>query len=46
MVNDSSVRDNSKLGVVIFDRVKPTEVKALAIGFREVYPIDKELVRM
>ena len=42
MVSDSFVRDNNKLGVVISERVKPTEVKtlakALAMGFHRNFP--------
>ena len=42
MVSDSFVRDNNKLGVVISDKVKPTEVKtlakALATGFHRNFP--------
>ena len=42
MVSDSFVRDNNKLGVVISDKVKPTEVetlaKALAMGFHRNFP--------
>ena len=46
MVNDSFVRDNNKLGVVISEKVKPTEVKtlakALAMGFHRNFP-DQDL---
>ena len=42
MVSDSFVRDNNKLGVVISEKVKPTEVKtlakALAMGFHRNFP--------
>lgn len=42
LVSDSYVRDNNKLGVVITDNVKPTEVKtlakALAMGFHKKFP--------
>ena len=46
LVKDSFVRDNNKLGVVISDKVKPTEVKtlakALAMGFHQKFP-DQDL---
>ena len=46
LVKDSFVRDNNKLGVVISDKVKPTEVKtlakALAMGFHQNFP-DQDL---
>ena len=46
MVSDSFVRDNNKLGVVISEKVKPTEVetlaKALAMGFHRNFP-DRDL---
>lgn len=42
LISDSYIRDNNKLGVVISDRVKPTEVKtlakALAMGFHRNFP--------
>ena len=42
MVSDSFVRDNNKLGVVISEKVKPTEVKTLAkaltMGFHRNFP--------
>lgn len=42
LVKDSYVRDNNKLGVVISEKVKPTEVKtlakALAMGFHQNFP--------
>lgn len=42
LVQDSFVRDNNKLGVVISSRVQPTEVKALArslaMGFHKNFP--------
>lgn len=42
MITDSYVRDNNKLGVVISDQVKPTEVKTLAkaltMGFHKNFP--------
>lgn len=42
MITDSYVRDNNKLGVVISERVKPTEVKTLAkaltMGFHKNFP--------
>jgi len=42
LVSDSYVRDNNKLGVVITQQVKPTEVKtlakALAMGFHQNFP--------
>lgn len=42
LVKDSFVRDNNKLGVVISEKVKPTEVKALAkslaLGFHKNFP--------
>ena len=42
LVSDSYVRDNNKLGVVITEKVKPTEVKtlakALAMGFHKNFP--------
>ena len=42
LINDAYVRDNNKLGVVISERVKPTEVKtlakALAMGFHQNFP--------
>ena len=42
LIKDSFVRDNNKLGVVISDRVKPTEVKtlakSLAMGFHKNFP--------
>lgn len=42
MINDAYVRDNNKLGVVISEQVKPTEVKnlakALATGFHKNFP--------
>ena len=46
MVSDSFVRDNNKLGVVISEKVKPTEVKTLAkasaMGFHQNFP-DRDL---
>ncbi len=46
LVKDSFVRDNNKLGVVISEKVKPTEVKtlakALAMGFHHNFP-DQDL---
>ena len=46
MVSDSFVRDNNKLGVVISDQVKPSEVKTLAkaltMGFHQNFP-DRDL---
>ena len=46
LVSDSYVRDNNKLGVVISEKVKPTEVKtlakALAMGFHQNFP-DQDL---
>jgi len=46
LVSDSFVRDNNKLGVVISEKVKPTEVKtlakALAMGFHQNFP-DQDL---
>ena len=42
LISDSYVRDNNKLGVVISEKVKPTEVKtlakALAMGFHQNFP--------
>lgn len=42
LIVDSYVRDNNKLGVVISEEVKPTEVKtlakALAMGFHKNFP--------
>ena len=42
LISDSYVRDNNKLGVVISDKVKPTEVKTLAkaltMGFHNNFP--------
>ena len=42
LIKDAYVRDNNKLGVVIAERVKPTEVKtlakALAMGFHKNFP--------
>ncbi|MGK7951252.1 MAG: hypothetical protein AB4368_21330 [Xenococcaceae cyanobacterium] len=42
LIVDSYVRDNNKLGVVISEEVKPTEVKtlakALAMGFHQNFP--------
>lgn len=42
LISDAYVRDNNKLGVVITEKVKPTEVKtlakALALGFRNNFP--------
>ena len=42
LIKDSFVRDNNKLGVVISERVKPTEVKtlakSLAMGFHKNFP--------
>lgn len=42
MISDSFVRDNNKLGVVISEKVKPTEVKTLAkaltMGFHQNFP--------
>lgn len=42
LISDSYVRDNNKLGVVISDQVKPTEVKtlakSLAMGFHKNFP--------
>ena len=42
LIKDSYVRDNNKLGVVITEKVKPTEVKtlakALAMGFHKNFP--------
>ena len=42
LIVDSYVRDNNKLGVVISEQVKPTEVKtlakALAMGFHKNFP--------
>ena len=42
LISDSYVRDNNKLGVVISNKVKPTEVKtlakALAMGFHQNFP--------
>ena len=42
LIKDAYVRDNNKLGVVIAERVKPTEVKtlakALAMGFHRNFP--------
>ncbi|ELS03949.1 hypothetical protein Xen7305DRAFT_00036740 [Xenococcus sp. PCC 7305] len=42
LISDSYVRDNNKLGVVITEQVKPTEVKtltkALAMGFHQNFP--------
>ena len=42
LISDSYVRDNNKLGVVISEKVKPTEVKtlakALAMGFHHNFP--------
>ena len=46
LISDSYVRDNNKLGVVISEKVKPTEVKtlakALAMGFHRNFP-DQDL---
>lgn len=46
LVKDAFVRDNNKLGAVISDRVRPTEVKdlaqSLAQGFRKNFP-DRDL---
>ena len=46
LIKDSYVRDNNKLGVVITEKVKPTEVKtlakALAMGFHQNFP-DQDL---
>ncbi len=42
LISDSFVRDNNKLGVVISEKVKPTEVKTLAkaltMGFHQNFP--------
>lgn len=42
LISDSYVRDNNKLGVVVSDKVKPTEVKTLAkaltMGFHRNFP--------
>lgn len=42
LVKDAYVRDNDKLGVVISEQVKPTEVKtlakSLAMGFHKNFP--------
>ena len=42
LIKDAYVRDNNKLGVVISERVKPTEVKTLAkaltMGFNQNFP--------
>lgn len=42
LIQDSFVRDNNKLGVVISSQVKPTEVKTLAksltMGFHKNFP--------
>lgn len=42
LIQDSFVRDNNKLGVVISSQVKPTEVKnlakSLAMGFHKNFP--------
>ncbi|MEN9521088.1 MAG: hypothetical protein RLZZ381_3676 [Cyanobacteriota bacterium] len=42
LIKDAYVRDNNKLGIVISDRVKPTEVKTLAksltMGFHKNFP--------
>jgi len=42
MIKDAYVRDNNKLGAVISEQVKPTEVKnlakALAMGFHKNFP--------
>lgn len=42
LIKDAYVRDNNKLGVVIAERVKPTEVKTLAkaltMGFHQNFP--------
>lgn len=42
LVKDAYVRDNNKLGVVISEQVKPTEVKtlakSLAMGFHKNFP--------
>ena len=42
LIKDSYVRDNNKLGVVITNKVRPTEVKtlakALAMGFHRNFP--------
>ena len=42
LIKDAYVRDNNKLGVVIAERVKPTEVKTLAksltMGFHKNFP--------
>ncbi|MGL5943611.1 MAG: hypothetical protein ACRC2S_25245 [Waterburya sp.] len=42
LVKDAYVRDNNKLGVVISEQVKPTEVKtlakSLAMGFHNNFP--------
>ncbi|WP_026102271.1 hypothetical protein [Pleurocapsa sp. PCC 7319] len=46
LISDSYVRDNNKLGVVISEQVKPTEVKTLAkaltMGFHQNFP-DQDL---
>ncbi|MBE9043421.1 hypothetical protein IQ255_03185 [Pleurocapsales cyanobacterium LEGE 10410] len=42
LISDAYVRDNNKLGVVITEQVKPTEVKTLAkaltMGFHQNFP--------
>ena len=42
LIKDAYIRDNNKLGVVIAERVKPTEVKtlakSLAMGFHKNFP--------
>jgi hypothetical protein len=42
LIKDAYVRDNNKLGIVISDQVKPTEVKTLAksltMGFHKNFP--------
>ncbi len=42
LIKDAYVRDNNKLGIVIAERVKPTEVKTLAksltMGFHKNFP--------
>jgi hypothetical protein len=42
MIKDAYVRDNNKLGIVISEQVKPTEVKTLAksltMGFHQNFP--------
>lgn len=42
LIKDAYVRDNNKLGVVITEQVKPTEVKTLAkaltMGFHQNFP--------